>query len=77
MTVLYLKNACFRQNYGETRHEAFTEREGVLSNDFFVNLTHMKYSWQSVFKNLYNIVERKSGKTILTATGVDLVFASN
>ncbi len=52
-------------------------REGVLSNDFFVNLTDMNYSWKPVTDNLYNIVDRKTGKTKWTATRVDLVFGSN
>jgi catalase-peroxidase len=64
-------------NYGGAKHGVFTDREGVLSNDFFVNITDMKYSWKPVFDNLYNIVDRKSGVTKWTATRVDLVFGSN
>jgi catalase-peroxidase len=37
----------------------------------------MKYSWNPVGDNLYNIVDRKSGATKWTATRVDLVFGSN
>ena len=55
----------------------FTEREGVLTNDFFVNLTDMKYEWKPVSENLFNIVDRKTGATKYTATRVDLVFGSN
>ena len=77
MTVLIGGMRVLGTNYGGTKHGVFTEREGVLSNDFFVNLTDMKYSWQPVSENLYNIVERKSGKTKWTATRVDLVFGSN
>jgi len=64
-------------NYGGAKHGVFTDREGVLSNDFFVNITDMKYSWKPVSDNLYNIVDRKSGVTKWTATRVDLVFGSN
>lgn len=64
-------------NYGGTKHGVFTENEGVLSNDFFVNITNMNYSWKPVSDNLYNIVDRKSGTTKWTATRVDLVFGSN
>jgi catalase-peroxidase len=64
-------------NFDGTKHGVFTNNEGVLSNDFFVNLTDMKYSWNPVGDNLYNIVDRKSGATKWTATRVDLVFGSN
>jgi catalase-peroxidase len=55
----------------------FTDREGILSNDFFVNLTDMSYSWKPVVDNLYHIVDRKTGTSKWTATRVDLVFGSN
>jgi catalase-peroxidase len=77
MTVLIGGMRVLGTNYGGTKHGVFTEREGVLSNDFFVNLTNMNYTWQPVSGNLYNIVERKTGKTKWTATRVDLVFGSN
>jgi catalase-peroxidase len=64
-------------NHGGTKHGVFTDRVGVLSNDFFVNLTDMGYSWKPAGDNLYNIVDRKSGETKFTATRVDLVFGSN
>jgi catalase-peroxidase len=64
-------------NYGGTKHGVFTDNVGVLSNDFFVNLTDMNFSWQPTGKNSYNIVDRKSGQTKFTATRVDLVFGSN
>jgi catalase-peroxidase len=55
----------------------FTDRPGMLSNDFFVNLTDMNFRWVPVSDNLYNIVDRKSGETKWTASRVDLVFGSN
>src|SRR5690606_40446023 len=64
-------------SHGGTKHGVFTDRVGVLSNDFFVNLTDMAYSWKPKGSNLYEIVERSSGKTKWTATRVDLVFGSN
>jgi catalase-peroxidase len=64
-------------NHGGTKHGVFTNREGILSNDFFVNLTDMNYSWQPVTDNLYNLVDRKTGETKWTATRVDLIFGSN
>lgn len=64
-------------NHGGTKHGVFTDREGILSNDFFVNLTDMKYKWKPVSENLYHIIDRKSGATQWTATRVDLVIGSN
>lgn len=77
MTVLIGGMRVLGTNYGATKPGVFTEREGVLSNDFFVNLTDMAYSWKPTGRNSYDIVERKSGRTKWTATRVDLVFGSN
>ena len=64
-------------NHGGSKHGVFTDNVGALTNDFFVNLTDMSYSWKPSGKNTYNIVDRKSGATKWTATRVDLVFGSN
>ncbi|MFN3942664.1 MAG: catalase/peroxidase HPI [Flavobacterium sp.] len=77
MTVLIGGMRVLGTNYGETKHGVFTDKEGVLSNDFFVNLTDMNYSWKPAGENQYHIVDRKSGATKWTATRVDLVFGSN
>lgn len=77
MTVLLGGMRVLGTNYGGTKHGVFTNNEGVLSNDFFVNLTDMNYSWKPAGDNLYNIVDKKSGATKWTATRVDLVFGSN
>jgi catalase-peroxidase len=77
MTVLVGGMRVLGTNYKGTKHGVFTNNEGVLSNDFFVNLTDMNYSWKPAGENLYNIVDKKSGATKWTATRVDLVFGSN
>jgi catalase-peroxidase len=77
MTVLVGGLRVLGTNHGGTEHGVFTNREGILSNDFFVNLTDMNYSWQPVTDNLYNLVDRKTGETKWTATRVDLIFGSN
>jgi catalase-peroxidase len=77
MTVLIGGMRVLGTNYNGTKHGVFTNNEGVLSNDFFVNLTDMNYSWKPAGDNLYNIVDKKSGATKWTATRVDLVFGSN
>ena len=77
MTVLVGGMRVLGTNYGATKHGVLTEREGALTNDFFVNLTDMAFSWKPTGRNSYDIVERKTGKTKWTATRVDLVFGSN
>ncbi|MEL0107618.1 MAG: catalase/peroxidase HPI [Rhodospirillaceae bacterium] len=77
MTVLIGGMRVMGTNHGGTKHGVFTEKEGALTNDFFVNLTDMAYAWKPKGKNLYDIVERKTGKTQWTATRIDLVFGSN
>lgn len=77
MTALIGGMRVLGTNYGGTQHGVFTDKVGVLSNDFFVNLTDMNYSWKPTSKNSYNIVNRKTGETRWTATRVDLVFGSN
>ncbi|NCC88213.1 MAG: catalase/peroxidase HPI, partial [Clostridia bacterium] len=77
MTVLIGGMRVLGTNHDNSKHGVFTENVGVLTNDFFVNLTDMNYSWIPAGKNLYNIVERKTGKIQWTATRVDLVFGSN
>lgn len=77
MTVLVGGMRVLGTNYGGTKHGVFTNHEGILSNDFFVNLVDMRNTWQPVGKNLYEIRERKTGAVKWTATRVDLVFGSN
>lgn len=77
MTVLIGGMRVLGTNYGGSQHGVFTDRVGVLTNDFFVNLTDMSYTWKPTGRNSYEIVERKSGKAKWTATRVDLVFGSN
>ncbi|MDD3323246.1 MAG: hypothetical protein PHS59_17570 [Paludibacter sp.] len=77
MTVLMGGMRVLGTNYGNTKQGVFTDNEGTLTNDFFVNLTDMSYVWEPVSENLYNMRDRKTGKVKWTATRVDLVFGSN
>jgi catalase-peroxidase len=77
MTVLIGGMRVLGSNYGGSKSGVFTDQEGVLSNDFFINLTDMNYLWKPTGRNSYDIVERNSGKTKWTASRVDLVFGSN
>ncbi|WP_324282099.1 catalase/peroxidase HPI [Cyanobacterium aponinum UTEX 3222] len=77
MTVLVGGMRVLGTNYGGTKHGVLTDREGVLTNDFFVNLTDMNYQWKPAGNNLYEICDRISDQVKWTATRVDLVFGSN
>ncbi|MEI7915667.1 MAG: catalase/peroxidase HPI [Mycobacteriaceae bacterium] len=79
MTVLVGGLRVLGANHGGSKHGVFTKKAGVLSNDFFVNLLDMSTEW-SVSKgseNVYEGLDRKTGKVKWTATANDLVFGSN
>jgi len=78
MTVLLGGMRVLGTNHGGSKHGVFTDREGQLTNDFFVNLTDMANSWHPVESDgTFEIRDRSSGKVKWTATSADLVFGSN
>ncbi|EGQ8219236.1 catalase/peroxidase HPI [Vibrio parahaemolyticus] len=77
MTVLVGGMRVLGTNHSGSKHGVFTDRVGQLTNDFFVNLTDMNYTWEPVGENLYEIRNRRSKDVKWTATRVDLVFGSN
>ena len=77
MTVLLGGMRVMGVNHGVSQHGVFTDRVGVLTNDFFVNLTDMAYQWKPTGENSYDICVRQTGKIKWTASRVDLVFGSN
>ncbi|WP_448568427.1 catalase/peroxidase HPI [Thalassotalea ganghwensis] len=77
MTVLIGGMRVLGTNHGGSNHGVLTQREGVLTNDFFVHLTSMDYRWQPKGDNLYELISRNDGSVKWTATRVDLVFGSN
>ncbi len=64
-------------NHGGTKHGVFTDREGALTNDFFVNLTDMHNVCKPSSNGLYEMRDRKTDKVKWTATRLDLEFGSN
>ena len=66
-------------NYDGSKHGIFTDRPGVLTNDFFKVLTSMEYEWkpQDERELMFNITDRDTGETKFTATRCDLVFGAN
>ncbi|MEM6936700.1 MAG: peroxidase family protein, partial [Pseudomonadota bacterium] len=77
MTVLLGGLRVLGANYGGSSHGVFTDRVGALTNDFFVTLTDMEYSWHAIGDGVYELRDRDSGTAKFTATSADLVFGSN
>jgi len=78
MTALIGGMRVLDTNFGHTKHGVFTDKPGVLTNDFFVHLTDMDIEWKpSAVGGLYEGHDRKTGKVKWTGTRVDLAFGSN
>jgi catalase-peroxidase len=77
MAVLLGGMRAIGTNHGDTKHGVFTDREGALTTDFFVNLTDMSFVWEPRGRNEYAIRHRTTGEVHWSATRVDLVFGSN
>ena len=77
MTVLIGGMRVLGTNHGDSKHGVFTDKEGALTNDFFVNLTDMANAWKPNGHSSYHITDRKSGDMKWSASRVDLVFGSN
>lgn len=77
MTVLIGGLRVLGANYKNVPHGVFTDRVGVLTNDFFVNLLDMTYEWVPVEGGIYELRDRQTGEVKWTATRVDLIFGAN
>jgi catalase-peroxidase len=78
MTVLVGGMRALGANQDGSQHGVFTDRPGVLSTDFFVNLLDMGTEWKvSQAEHVYEGRDRATGEVTRTATAVDLVFGSN
>jgi len=66
-------------NTNQTQVGILTNRPGVLTNDFFVNIADMATVWtpSSSDDNLFEGRDRKTGELRWTASRVDLAFGSN
>jgi catalase-peroxidase len=64
-------------NAGDSKHGAFTNHPGKLTNDFFVNLLTMDTEWHATGNNAYEGLDRKTKAPKWTATRVDLIFGSH
>ena len=77
MTVLIGGMRVLGANHGDSKHGVFTDKEGALTNDFFVNLTDMANAWKPNGHSSYHLTDRKTGNMKWSASRVDLVFGSN
>ena len=79
MTALVGGMRVLGANFDGSKNGVFTDRVGVLSNDFFVNLLDMRYEWKATdeSKELFEGRDRETGEVKYTASRADLVFGSN
>ena len=78
MTALLGGLRVLNANINGIGHGVLTQRPGVLSNDFFVNLLDMNLAWKkSPNPNVYEGFDRRTGAKKYTATSVDLIFGAN
>jgi len=77
MTVLLGGMRVLDTNYDHSKHGVFTQKTGVLSNDFFVNLLDIQTKWEPNTEGNYEGKDRSSGKVKWTATRADLIIGSN
>jgi len=79
LTVLVGGLRVLTTNYDGSQYGVFTDRPGVLSNDYFLNLLDMGTTWQAT-SDTDQVFEGRDRKTNLvkwTGTRVDLIFGSN
>ncbi|AFK04504.1 Catalase-peroxidase [Emticicia oligotrophica DSM 17448] len=79
MTVLVGGLRVLGANYNGSNHGVFTNRPGVLTNDFFVNLLDLSTTWKATtpHQDLFEGRNRANGELKWTGTRVDLIFGSN
>ncbi len=79
MTVLVGGLRALNTNFDHSRHGVFTDRPGVLTNDYFVNLLDMGTTWKAISDDdeVFEGRDRKTNVVKWTGTRVDLIFGSN
>ncbi|WAG79681.1 catalase/peroxidase HPI [Metapseudomonas furukawaii] len=79
LTVLVGGLRVLGANYDGSQHGVFTDKVGILSNDFFVNLLDMATEWKPADASgeVFEGRDRKTGDLKYTGTRSDLVFGSN
>ncbi len=79
LTVLIGGLRAININVDGSTHGVFTDRPGLLTNDFFVNLLDMRTQWKAVSdaSDVFEGRDRKTHDVKWTGTRVDLVFGSH
>ena len=79
MTALVGGMRVLDANHNQSKHGVFTDRPGVLSTDFFVNLLDMSTEWKanSEEEEVFEGRDRASSDLKWTGTRVDLIFGSH
>jgi catalase-peroxidase len=79
MTVLVGGLRVLGANYRQSQRGVFTDKPGILTNDFFVNLLDMATEWKasSTVEGEFEGLDRSTGEVKWTGTRVDLIFGSN
>ena len=79
MTVLIGGMRVLGANYDDSSKGIFTDKVGMLTNDFFVNLLDINTVWEAKDEDEMEFVgkDRKSGKEKYIASRIDLLFGSN
>lgn len=79
LTVLIGGLRSLNTNFDNSQTGILTDRPGILSNDFFVNLLDMRTQWKAISEDqeLFEGTDRASGTKKWTASRADLVFGSN
>ncbi len=79
MTVLIGGMRALNANTDQSPHGVFTQRPGVLTNEFFVNITDTSTKWTPTSKvqDVFEGRDRSTGQVKWTGTRVDLIFGSN
>src|SRR5690606_29348958 len=79
MTVLAGGMRVLDTNWDGSKHGVFTDRPGVLTNDFFVNLLDMAIEWKATDpgEDAFIGTDRKTGEQKWTGTRVDLIFGAH
>ncbi|RRO17962.1 catalase/peroxidase HPI [Saccharopolyspora rhizosphaerae] len=78
MTVLIGGLRVLGANWDGSQHGVLTDKPGVLTNDFFVNLMDMAYTWRSTSEDKSTFeATNANGEVVWTGTRADLVFGSN
>jgi len=79
MTVLVGGMRVLSTNFDKSQHGVFTQRPETLTNDFFVNLLDFGTTWRAIddAQEVFEGLDRITGKVKWTATRADLIFGSN